>query len=147
VRENMRQFEGKEVIVDVEKSCTCNRCGKTYQFGEAKYQDVVNVDAQFVDYGTTYENQKWNFDVCANCLVEWFKSFKHVPSGFMEDYTEVSNVKNKQATFEKWKETGEWDEFLGYSYDELVALVNRGYAVDYVNELIQKYYSDRELIN
>lgn len=141
----MRTYVEELVTVSKVKECCCNKCGQLYQKNN---QDLVNVNTEFVDYDTTYENQKWNFDVCAVCLVEWFKTFQIAPTGFMQDYTDVCVVKDQQKTFEKWQQTDEWDEYLGYSYDELVALVNGWtYTIESVNELIQKYYPDRDLIS
>ncbi|ALS22126.1 hypothetical protein [Paenibacillus naphthalenovorans] len=124
-------------------SCVCNKCGDTYT--KNKIKDVTSVNAKFVDYGTMYENQIWNFDMCANCLVEIIKTFKYIPTGFMEDYTEASYIKDKQKVFDNWKVTGEWEPYLGYEYEELIGLFDGWYhTAEFINELIEKYYPDKE---
>lgn len=130
--------EERDIVVS--ESVVCNKCGKEsikkeddHWFGE----DFQHIHLSF-GYGSSFESERWSFDLCDGCLIDIVRTFKYVPDGFKQDYTEVKFVKDPQKTFEKWKETGEWEEFADYTYEELEDL--RGYLNDeYIDSLIESY--------
>ncbi|MBM7598248.1 hypothetical protein JOC34_000605 [Virgibacillus halotolerans] len=100
----------------VEESIACNKCGNSIvanlRDGEGNFnQDLYHgIDLRF-GYGSNHDLEHWNFDLCEDCLVEFVKTFKHVPSGFYLD-TSYLNVEDEseehQKLFDHWKKTGEW---------------------------------------
>ncbi|ATF13500.1 hypothetical protein A616_16405 [Brevibacillus brevis X23] len=130
--------EEKEIVVS--ESLICNKCGKESIKTEEDYcfgQNYQNINLSF-GYGSAFDLERWGFDLCDACLLEIVKTFKFVPDGFMQDYTEMCFTKDPQKAFENWKETGEWDEFADYTYEELEEL--RGYLGDeYIDSLVQRY--------
>lgn len=121
---------------------SCNKCGKSLKVNENEciVDDRQNEPHEFVcDFGyySSFDGERWNFDLCETCLVELVKSFKLVPDGFMIDRDYIQLEKDHQRIFEKWKSTGKWESFLGYTIEDLESL--RGIFKDeYIDELIEK---------
>ncbi|WP_227939998.1 hypothetical protein [Alkalihalobacillus deserti] len=89
----MRKYEKKEITkverAYLETSITCNKCGKTKQLEGEDYErewqsNVFQSFTTHFGYGTRHDTEKWNFDLCEDCLTELVRSFKHLPDGFRE---------------------------------------------------------------
>ncbi len=151
-------FEEKEVTkiekVVTSKTVICNKCGTTQVNGEwsppseDEYylsNDIHNINLGF-GYGSRFDMENWNFDLCDNCLESLVKTFKYPPDGFYEDgYSIIDSEEEKQKIFEHYKETGEWNEFLFKSYSELVELAQY-WEVKYINEVIKEKFPDKPLL-
>jgi hypothetical protein len=156
-RETYEEKEVKQIEkVAVSKSVTCNKCGTVrelknegnwYETDEDMFaSDVHNVSLGF-GYGSKFDMESWNFDLCDDCLESVVRSFKYPPDGFKEDgYSVISDEEERQKVFEYFKETGEWNEFKFKSYEELVKFAGF-YDVDYINELIKEMYPDKPLVS
>lgn len=127
---------------------TCDKCGKStvsikddYDFVNDLYH---NVGFSF-GYGSSYDLENWSFDICEDCLVNFIKTFKHVPSGFQLD-TSIALVKDEsdehQKLFDHWKKTGEWDDLKYKSYEELVELKDI-FVEGYIDNLIAERFPDK----
>ncbi|WP_042348774.1 hypothetical protein [Bacillus massiliigorillae] len=76
----------KSVIVKQEvellESITCNKCGKTTVLNgdeferQIKAEGFQTIECEF-GYGSKYDCEKWTFDICQECLLEFTKSFKY----------------------------------------------------------------------
>jgi|SaaInlStandDraft_4_1057021.scaffolds.fasta_scaffold20813_4 hypothetical protein len=62
----------EEIVV----SLTCNCCGKTYTHDDVDMGDITNIDFSF-GYGSRFDLQHWDFDICDDCIEAWVKTFKH----------------------------------------------------------------------
>jgi hypothetical protein len=97
-------------------------------------------------YESRFDGESWIFDLCDDCLVTVVKSFMHVPDGFKIDNS-YNLVKYHQKVFDEWKETGTWDEFVGYTYEELLELKDNSMLdIDFINSVISNHYPDHKLI-
>ncbi|WP_251552389.1 hypothetical protein [Neobacillus muris] len=85
----MREYElvEKKVREYELKSVTCNKCGKTKKITSEDYQKEWEA-AEFQSfscsfgYGSKFDMEEWNFDLCEDCLEEIVNSFKIKPEGF-----------------------------------------------------------------
>ncbi|PKR83536.1 hypothetical protein [Heyndrickxia camelliae] len=150
--------EEKEVVkiekVTTSKTVICNKCGTTQvnnnwnpPSAEEYYfsNDIHNIQLGF-GYGSRFDNESWNFDLCDSCLESLVKTFKYPPDGFYEDgYSVIDDEEEKQKVFEHYKKTGEWNEFLFKSYEELVEFA-KFYNVEYINEVIKEKFPDKPLL-
>jgi hypothetical protein len=91
--------------------------------------------------------ESWHFDLCEDCLVEIIKSFKYVPNGFREDksYFIINDYDEHQKIFNRWKETGKWEELYYKTYDELIELASI-FKTDYINKLIKERFPNEQLL-
>jgi hypothetical protein len=128
----------EEVII--EESICCNKCGKEYKKShEEQYcwdAKMQSFSASF-GYGSKYDMEHWQFDLCEDCLVEIIKSFKYVPDGFMQETSLYPIEKDHQKVFELWKNSGTWEPFINYTVEELEEY--RGvFRDEYIDKLIEK---------
>ncbi|MCU9612520.1 hypothetical protein OEV98_02945 [Caldibacillus lycopersici] len=70
-------------------SVTCNKCGKTKQLtgdNDERQWDAEQFQSIICSfgYGSKFDMEKWSFDICEDCLVEFVASFKIKPEGFGE---------------------------------------------------------------
>ena len=119
----------------------CNKCGQ-----------VVNDDTHIhsislgFGYGSKYDNQNWQFEMCEGCLVDMVKGFKLTPTGFNESYCDPETTSQEyQQIFENWKETGKWEEMMYVPYEKLIAYKDY-YEDEYINECIKKYHPNKPLL-
>lgn len=81
----MKNYETQTIIKEVVGSITCNKCGRTERvIGEKADRSYISnlfhsFDALF-DYGSSHDEEKWSFDLCEDCLLDFVKSFKHAPN-------------------------------------------------------------------
>jgi hypothetical protein len=69
-------------------SITCNSCGvevETEKVNTVKKNEnkakMHNFEMNF-EYGSEFESQKWNFDLCEKCLRGFVENFQKKPEGF-----------------------------------------------------------------
>ncbi|TPF18077.1 hypothetical protein [Priestia megaterium] len=133
-----------------EKIVMCNKCGCESKgvdrdnFYDSQFQ---NIDCSF-GYGSDYDMEAWNFDLCEECLVEFIKTFKHVPDGFKLDshYMIIKDRSEHQKVFNEWKATDNWEELRFKTYEELMELAPLYDHNEYINELISKYHTGKPLL-
>lgn len=145
----MREVKKKRLTqvteVTVSETVTCNRCGKsTISVKDEHNFDIDlyhNVGFSF-GYGSNFDMERWSFDICEDCLVDFIKTFKHVPSGFQLDPS-IILVENEsdehQMLFDHWKKTGEWDDLKFKTHEELVELKDV-FIEGYIDEIIAERF-------
>ncbi len=76
----MKQYREIKITKKIPTSITCNKCGRTDQLTEYGLEDELyhSFNISF-SYGSMYDEEKWKFDLCETCLVEFVKTFKHAP--------------------------------------------------------------------
>ncbi|WP_340032587.1 hypothetical protein NSQ20_12035 [Paenibacillus sp. FSL K6-1122] len=147
VKKSVEVTETKDVVVS--ESVRCNRCGEQY---ENVYCDserfIGNWDAMIQSfkfafgYGSKFDGEYWEFDLCEICLESIFKDFKYVPNGFRSDeYIQLDDERH-QAVFDNWKVTGEWEDLKYHTYDELLEYEDL-FNEDYFQKMIKKYHPDK----
>lgn len=58
----------------------CNRCGKTKAITDLGFEeDQFHAIELIFGYGSNYDDEKWNFNLCEVCIVEYVKTFKYLP--------------------------------------------------------------------
>lgn len=149
VTETKTVVKEEEVVVSL--TIICNKCGREFAQDTSDVwsehfwdSEVHSFDVGF-GYGSKYDMETWGFHLCDDCLTEIVKTFKHVPDGFMMDGDHYLSPERHQMVFEHWKETGEWDDFYGASYEEIVEY-HGYYHTNYLNEVIKKYHPDKPLL-
>jgi hypothetical protein len=59
---------------------TCNRCGKTKEVTDYGYEDDQFHKIELVfGYGSNFDTERWNFQLCEDCIIEYVKAFKYQP--------------------------------------------------------------------
>ena len=59
------------------ESTVCNKCGKKFN-NERIGNPITEIEINF-GYGSKYDNQKWVFDLCDECIYELTNDFKIKP--------------------------------------------------------------------
>lgn len=74
----MRIVESVETVVVVQelKGIVCNCCGKT---SEPHYIDSTQQFRLGFGYGSKYDCETWEFDLCEECLEKFVRGFKVTP--------------------------------------------------------------------
>lgn len=110
-----RRTEERITIETVVTNVICNKCKKesiNETWGESVFQ---HIRCSF-GYGSDYDMENWSFDLCEDCLTDVIKTFEIVPDGWSADnYAPFC----PQASFDKWKTTGEWDMEAGMTQEEI----------------------------
>lgn len=115
----------------------CNKCGCSIYY-------TTEIDIKF-SYGSHFDLETWNIELCDSCLEDIVKTFNIVPNGFMTDkYIPISKEKH-QRLFDEWKITDEWDTFSVMTYEEILSYTG-GLDKEYLNKKILKYHPDRKII-
>jgi len=84
----MKKFRKEDVVEKRDKltSIICNKCGKNQEL-EDEFDLEINkfqtINLSF-GYGSKYDMEYWNFDLCEECVTDLVKSFKYAPNGFGE---------------------------------------------------------------
>ena len=122
MRENKTNRSMKYIEEDYLSSIGCNKCGKLVEFKRGTERDVVNFNSQqfqsfqcSFEYGSKHDGERWNFELCDDCLLDIIRSFEVVPSGFMQHRMASQDP---QGMFEHWKKTGKIDHTIGLSEEE-----------------------------
>lgn len=72
--------ERKPVERKVLTSLTCDCCGKTDTGDHVELMsDIEPLDISF-GYGSTRDMERYKIDVCTDCVINWFSTFKHNPT-------------------------------------------------------------------
>lgn len=89
----MKEYE--EIAVketrDVPKSITCNKCGKHKELSGEDYErewqsnEFQTFYCSF-GYGSKFDMDRWAFDLCEKCLIDFIRTFKHLPEDYDEGY-------------------------------------------------------------
>ncbi|MED3562401.1 hypothetical protein [Bacillus xiapuensis] len=158
INEEYQEVEVKKIEKKVvSKKIICNKCGGFHELKENGnwYEsdvelfanDIHNISLGF-GYGSKFDTEHWNFDLCDNCLEDVIKTFKYVPDGFKEDrgYYIIKDQEEHQKIFEHWQQTGEWEELNFKSYEELLEFSDL-FKKEYINEIIKKNYPNKPLLN
>jgi hypothetical protein len=91
----MREYEEIEETIkkEIPVSVTCNKCGNSKVLdGEEDYErqwKLEKFQSFFLSfgYGSKFDMEDWEFDLCEKCLVDFIRTFKHLPDGYDENYT------------------------------------------------------------
>lgn len=145
----MREYrETKKVEKQIEEvSAACNKCGKKFE----KNKSDLCWDAQLHNfgvsggYGSEYDMESFDFDLCEECVNELVKTFMIVPNGFKMGSFVYPKHEHHQKVFNNWKVTGEWEALMYCTYEELVEL-NGHLKREYLNEIIHNYHPGKELL-
>ncbi|WP_143804811.1 hypothetical protein [Paraliobacillus ryukyuensis] len=145
----MKKFKKVKVDKDELTMISCNKCGKAYKNEKKDHNlDLFHEFSTSFGYHSNFDMEQWSFDLCEDCLVDLVKTFKYVPSGFKLDnsFSLIEDQsKEHQLLFDHWKKTGEWDEFMVTSYEDMVKFA--GFInTDFLNKKIKKYHPNRLLI-
>jgi len=101
----MKITENVEVIVPKLRGFICNKCGNAFDSHDDNIQSLNTKLGQ--DYGDC------KFELCSNCILEIFKDFLIVPTGFMSDPTFTSSFDLDhdlhQNLFNEWKIINIWN--------------------------------------
>ncbi|WP_413986405.1 hypothetical protein [Paenibacillus polymyxa] len=146
--------EAKEItetkVVVIDEIIICNKCGKKYrkltEDGKENYfwNHLIHKFNIGFGYGSKYDMEHWEYDMCEDCVEELIKSFMYVPMGFKNEDALLDECKH-QKVFDDWKKTGDWDFLKYHTYEELLEL--DGYILsEYLNLIIEKYHPNKELI-
>jgi len=79
----VRIFEEQQVVVNnnILTKVICNKCGREFGldksdlWGFAKLGEVHHIEITF-GYGSNFDGQRWQFDLCDSCLEELVNSFR-----------------------------------------------------------------------
>ena len=89
----MKEYE--EIVVEevkeIPKSITCNKCGKRSELSGSKHERdwELNLYQYFYchfGYGSKFDMDTWEFDLCEKCLIDFIRTLKHLPDGYDEEY-------------------------------------------------------------
>jgi hypothetical protein len=80
----MKEFVEINILKKIPKSITCNKCGKTgHLLGSDLERELLGNEYQHIKfsfgYGSKFNEQIWELDLCENCLEEFIATFKHSP--------------------------------------------------------------------
>ena len=80
----MKEYEEIKVVREMLKTVTCNKCGQSVSLkgpGDERDYKTNEFHAFNIAFGypSKFDEERWKFDLCENCLVEFIKSFKHSP--------------------------------------------------------------------
>ena len=92
----MREYEEVEIkeTKELPHLITCNKCGESKKLTG---NDPNDTDRKFESnmfqsitlsfgYGSKFDCDWWEFDICEKCLVDIVRSFKHLPEGYDQEY-------------------------------------------------------------
>ncbi|RST75264.1 hypothetical protein D4T97_008400 [Siminovitchia acidinfaciens] len=82
----MKDFEDITVreVKQLPQSITCNKCGKSKKITGTEHERELQSEAfptikLVFGYGSSFDEEIWNFELCENCLVKFVRSFIHPP--------------------------------------------------------------------
>ena len=81
----MKTYIEKTIVTPWASSIFCNKCGKEVYNTEEwnpEFDNFQSFDIVF-GFGSEFDGDELNFDLCDNCMVEFIKSFKIPPLSFL----------------------------------------------------------------
>ena len=69
----MKKLKTIEVPENVIENITCDKCGKVSEDGFIPYIHTISIDW---GYGSKFDTEKWEIDLCENCLVQMLENSK-----------------------------------------------------------------------
>lgn len=75
------QTDKSETITKtITTSIICNCCGKTVKSDENgfNFSDITDIEIVF-QYGSKFDTESWEFDLCDDCIEKITGTFKHQP--------------------------------------------------------------------
>ncbi|RLQ93688.1 hypothetical protein D9X91_17050 [Falsibacillus albus] len=75
----MKEYEERKIPKKVAISITCNKCGNTKKLSDIWDEYEFQSFSITFGYGSLFDDQKWEFDICDTCLADFVKTFKHSP--------------------------------------------------------------------
>jgi hypothetical protein len=63
----------------------CDCCGKVNVCDDFQVTGDITSFSVIPGYGSMYDSETWELDICDECMVSWIKTFKHKPIGMVED--------------------------------------------------------------
>ena len=115
----------------------CNKCGQEFKY-------TTDMIASF-SYGSRFDMETWEFNICDDCIKELMQTFVVVPRGFMVNGSLELTPEQHQTTFDSWRETGKWEEMMCIPYEELISFRDY-YEDEYINNCIRKFHPDKNLL-
>jgi hypothetical protein len=113
-KSELREVTKFENVV-ISNTVTCNKCGNTIEPNTSENMSSISLG---FGYWSKFDMEHWSFDICDNCLEDVIKTFKIAPDGFKVDSGWLVSEKEHQKVFEKWKDTGIWDDRHLYEYGD-----------------------------
>lgn len=80
-----------EQEVEVIEMICCNKCGKKYE-NKNWVGNLHEFHIDFATYFSKFNADKWNFDLCEDCIVDIVRTFKFTPEGFYQYDTRTMSV-------------------------------------------------------
>lgn len=84
----MRKYKKikKEIVVKELKSVICNKCGRKEKadYDGLDTGNISNIELSF-GFGSKFDLEQWEMDICDECLEEWVSEFKHKPDRTSSD--------------------------------------------------------------
>jgi hypothetical protein len=77
----VRTTKTEQKTVEVTDDIICNKCGESCEVSEGYgYEGLIGARVDG-GYGSKHlgDLERYEFDICEKCLVEWFKTFKINP--------------------------------------------------------------------
>jgi len=76
----MKEYKEIKVTKKIPAAITCNKCGKTVALTEYGLEENEFHSFNIVfPYGSMFDEERWKFDLCETCLVDFVRTFKHSP--------------------------------------------------------------------
>ena len=69
----------EEVIKNEVIAITCNRCGKVESGEHIEYESTIQRWSHSFGYGSKFDTDTVDFDLCDDCVEAIFKEFKNPP--------------------------------------------------------------------
>jgi len=80
----MRKYKKIKTTKLIEDKGLCNKCGKKIELSP---EEIMNIDANLFHffkihfgYGSDFDREVWDFDLCEECLVGFIKEFRIPPN-------------------------------------------------------------------
>lgn len=64
------------------ESITCDCCGKTEHGKHVELSSDIETQTIDFGYGSSLDGDVYKIDVCTDCVIKWFETFKHKPKPY-----------------------------------------------------------------
>jgi hypothetical protein len=119
-----------EIIEVVSTKITCDKCGKEEEYKDYDATSITPINIDF-GYGSKFDTNNWNMDLCDSCIEDFIISLKNPPKGFLSNYIpqEILNKRTNeqlQLIFNDWKEKKDSFDWLDWvSKEEITPYMER----------------------